>query len=374
MSTPEAEHQKPITIHDVAKLAEVSVATVSRVLNGYTTVDPLLADRVRIAAASLKYQPSKAARILAGSRSSLLGLLVTDIQNPFYMDLIRGVEEVARQHGYLLVICNTSEDSRQEEQYIQVLAAEAVAGAIIVPTQGRLPSLDLLKARRIPVVAVDRRVNDRFIDAVLIDNVAAAREAVAHLITNGYRRIGMVTGPRAATNTNERAQGYYQALQEAGIAFDPALEQRGSLMSSDTGEVLTNTLLDLDPPVDAIFTTNNRLSTGALRVLYARNKRIPEDVALVCFDEIHWPVPNLVSITTVMQSAYELGCTAASRLMQRLQKPDAPKQEIILQYQLMICASSGPRTTSNGTNSPFGKEDERKGDPSMSDDSKAPHL
>jgi LacI family transcriptional regulator len=351
MSTPEAQRQKPITIHDVAKLARVSVATVSRVLNGYTTVDPQLVKRVQDASQTLKYQPSKAARILAGSSSSLLGLLVTDIQNPFYMDLIRGVEEVARNHGYLLVICNTAEDAQQEEQYMRVLAAEQVAGAVIVPTQGHLPALELFKSRRIPIIAVDRRVNDRSIDAVLIDNVTAAREAVAHLIGNGYRRIGIVSGPKSPTNANERVLGYRQALQEADIPLDPTLEQRGPLLSADTGEMLTNKLLDLDPPVEAIFTANNRLTTGALRALYARNKRIPEDVALVCFDEIYWPVPNLVSITTVTQSAYELGCAAANRLLQRLQKPDASRQEIILQHQLEIRTSSSARVLAAETRS-----------------------
>lgn len=230
---------------------------------------------------------------------------------------------------------------------MRILAAEPVAGAIIVPTHGDLPALDLFKARHIPLVAVDRHVNDRTLDTVLINNVEAGKEAIAHLIANGYRRIGVVTGPTAPTNANERVLGYHLALQEAGIPLDPALEQRGSLMSADTGERLTNVLLDLDPPIDAIFATNNRLSTGALRALYARNKRIPDDVAIVCFDEIHWPVPNLVSITTVTQSAYELGCTAANRLIQRLQKSDFPRQEIIIQHQLSVRASSSPRTTTH---------------------------
>ncbi len=346
MSTSDSQDQKSITIHDVAKLAGVSVATVSRVLNGYTTVNPLFANRVREAATALKYQPGKATRTLTSrnSSSSLLGLLVSDIQNPFYMDLIRGVEEVVRQYGYLLVICNTAEDPRREEQYIQLLAAEPVAGIVVVPTQGCLPALEQLKVLHIPVVTVDRRINDHSIDAVLIDNMAAAKEVVAHLIGNGYRRIGIVAGTKAPTNANERVLGYRQALQEAGIPLDPALEQRGSLLSAESGEILANALLDLKPPVDAIFTTNNRFTTGTLRALYARNKRIPDDVALACFDEIHWPVPNPVPITAVIQSSYELGCAAANRLVQRLQKPEAPKQKIILQHQLAIHASSGPRS------------------------------
>ncbi len=343
-SATETQLQKPITIREVAKLADVSVATVSRVLNGSTRVDPQLAERVQAAVTTLKYRPSRAARVLAGRSSALLGLLVTDMQNPFYMDLVRGVEEVVQRHGYLLIICNTVEDPSKEELYIDVLAAQAVAGAIIVPTQERLPSLELLRARRIPAVIVDRRIKDRSVDTVLIDDVAAAKEAVTHLINNGYRRIGVITGPKAVTNATERILGYRQALQEAGIPLDSALEQRGSLINAEAGESLTHKLLNVDPPIDALLAANNRITVGALRALHTRNKRVPEDVALVSFGEVDWAVPDLMSITTVMQSPYELGSAAANRLLQRMQKPDAPKQEIILQHQLEVRMSSSPRS------------------------------
>lgn len=335
--------QKPITIREVAKLAGVSVATVSRVLNGSTTVDPALAERVQVAVAKLKYQPSRVARTLAGQGSTLIGLLVTDMQNPFFMDLIRGVEEVAQQHGYLVVVCNTLENAQKEAKYLEVLAAEPIAGAIVVPTHEQIEGIEHLRERNIPVVAVDRHVEDRSFDCVIIDNMAAAREAVAHLIANGYRRIGVLGGPKSVTNTNERVAGYRKALQDAGLPREAALEQRGTLIGAEVGIRLANKLLDLDPPVDAIFAANNRLTIGALRAIHARRKRIPEDIALVGFDEIDWALPELISITTVLQSAYELGSTAANRLIQRLQKPDAPRQEIVLQHQLSVGASSRPR-------------------------------
>src|SRR5579875_1855910 len=183
--------QKPITIREVAKQAGVSIATVSRVLNGSTTVDPVLAERVQTLVARLKYQPSRAARTLAGQASRLLGLLVTDMQNPFFLDLIRGVEEIAQQHDYLVVVCNTLENARKEARYLEALAREQIAGAIVVPTQGKIAGAEHLNKRQIPLVVVDRRVEDRTLDCVVIDNTAAAREAVAHLIANGYRRIGV---------------------------------------------------------------------------------------------------------------------------------------------------------------------------------------
>jgi LacI family transcriptional regulator len=259
--------------------------------------------------------------------------------------LMRGIEEEVRQNKYLLVMCNNPPDPRTEEQrqYIEILAAAPVAGVIIIPIQERMKELDLLKARSIPIVAVDQVIRDPLIDSVRIDNVTAAKEAVAHLIANGYRRIGVITGPRSASTANERLLGYHQALQEAGIKHSPALEQRGPF-TEETGQNATHSLLDLDPPVDAIFATNNRLTIAALRTLYTQRKRVPDDIALVGFDAIDWAVPDLFSITTVLQPAYELGRTAANRLIQRLRQPDTPRHEIILPHQLLIGESSRPRS------------------------------
>ena len=341
-TTDDLDNQKPVTMRSVAEQAGVSMATVSRVLNNSGPVDPLVADRVRAVMARLKYQPNGTARALASNKSVLLGLVIADIQNPFFIDLMRGVEEEVRRNGYLLVICNTTEDPRVEEQYIKILAAAPVAGAIIIPVRERLKALELLKARHIPVVAIDHRVQDPLVDSVRINNVLAAKEATTHLISNGYRRIAMISGPRYASTANERLAGYRQALQEAGIVPDARLEQRG-LYDEETGERLTHVLLDLDPPVDALLTANNRLTIGSVRTLYARHKHIPGDIALVSFDEAGWAIPDLLSITTVIQPAFEIGRTAASRLIQRLSRPDAPAQEIVLQHQLVIRDSSRPR-------------------------------
>jgi LacI family transcriptional regulator len=340
--------QRPVTMRTVAELAGVSMTTVSRVLNGSGPVAPQVAERVRAVIASLKYQPNRTARALASSRSAFIGLLTADIQNAFFLEVLRGIEEEVRQSGYLLVICNNPPDPQTEEQrqYIEIFIAAPVAGAIIIPVQEHLKELELLKARNIPVVAVDQPIHDPSIDSVRIDNVMAAKEAVAHLIANGYRRIAVITGPQSATTATERLLGYRQALQEAGIEHDPALEQRGPFIEK-TGQNATLSLLDLNPPVDAIFATNNRLTIGALRTLYTRRKRVPDDIAFVGFDRIDWAVPDMFSITTVLQPAYELGRVAANRLIQRLHQPDTPGQEIILPHQLLIGESSRPRRLPN---------------------------
>ncbi len=324
-TTDDVHKQKPVTMRQVAEQAGVSMATVSRVLNKSGPVDPLVAERVRTVMANLKYQPNRSARALASSKSVLLGLVLPDIQNPFFIDLLSGVEQEVQQNGYLLVTCSSPSDPRVQEQYIEVLAAAPVAGAIIVPMQGKLRALELLKDRHIPVVAVDQRVRDASVDSVRIDNVTAAKEAVAHLISNGYRRIGIITGPPSASTANERLLGYRHALQEAGIVPVAALEQRGPYYE-ETGQRLMHVLLDLDPPVDAILTANNRLTIGALRTLYARGKRVPDDIALVGFDEVRWAIPDLMWITTVVQPSYDIGRVAANRLIQRLHQPEASAQ------------------------------------------------
>lgn len=351
MPRPSRSNQEPPTrrptVKDVAREAGVSTATVSRVLTGTGTVDDALAERVRAACVALQYRPNSAARALARGTSAIIGLLVTEFRNPFFMDIVHGVEDVTQEHGYLLVLCNSKEDQGREGEYIELLCAERVAGAIVVPTTDRKPILRPLVDTGIPVVCVDRRVRDRAIDTVLIDNTGAAREAVAHLIGNGYHRIGIVTGPDRTTTARERLEGYRSALRDAGIVPDPELERRGPF-TEERGRQLTSELLGLTPAVDALLIGNNRLMQGALDAIYAHGLRIPEDIAVVGFDDVPWMTPGSVSLTTVTQPAYELGSTAALRLIQRLKHPtDLARQETILTYRLQIGDSSRPRLGDN---------------------------
>jgi LacI family transcriptional regulator len=331
------------TVKDVARHAGVSTATVSRVLTGINAVDGALAERVRAACAALQYRPNSAARALVRGKSAMIGLLVTEFRNPFFMDIVHGVEDVTQEHGYLLVLCNSKEDPDREGQYIELMCAEQVAGAIVVPTTDRKPILTPLVDSGIPVVCVDRRVRDRAIDTVLIDNTAAAREAVTHLIGNGYHRIGLVTGPDRTTTAWERLEGYRGALRDAGITADPELERRGPY-NEDTGRALTTELLNLAPAVEALLIGNNQLMKGALSAIHAHGLRIPEDIAVVGFDDVSWMTPGSVSLTTITQPAYEMGSTAALRLIQRLKHPEQlARHETVLTYRLQVGDSSRPR-------------------------------
>ncbi len=337
------------TIQDVAQHAGVSIATVSRVLNGTTYVNEEVAARVRAAVKELHYQPSRAAQALRANRSRIIGLLISDIQNPFFTALIRGVEDVANRNKYSLILCNSDENPHKEQQYIEVLCAERVAGAIVVPTSENAQKLRMFREHEIPFVSVDRRVKDRTTDAILIDNVNGAYEAVKHLIANGYRRIGVITGPVSTTTGRERLEGYRKALQEAGIAYDPTLERIDDFKSRG-GHACANALLDLEQPVDALFVTNNLMTLGALEAIHERHLRIPDDVAIVGFDEMPWAALSSISLTTVTQPVYELGSTAALRLFQRLQDPLAfTRQEIMLSPVLQVRDSTRPKISAEHT-------------------------
>ena len=331
-------------INDVAKRAGVSIATVSRVLNGSARVNSDIKKRVEDAMEALAYQPHPAARSLRTNRSRIIGLLISDIQNPFFMGLIRGVEDEAQRHEYSLILCNSSESPQREQQYLEVLYTERVAGAIIVPTREQLgeETLGRFQERGIPLVAVDRRVKDKNVDAILVDNVRGAREAVSHLIANGYRRIAAITGPMNITTGHDRLEGYRQALQAAGLPIDPTIERCGTF-KVESGEALAEELLELEPAIDALFVGNNLMTLGALKSIHALGLRVPEDVALVGYDDIQWAQIGSVSLTTVMQPVYELGSTAALRLFQRLQNPAQSRQEIILTPTLRVRGSSRPK-------------------------------
>jgi LacI family transcriptional regulator len=331
------------TIHDVAKMAQVSISTVSRVLNGTAFVNSEIRKRVEEAMQELEYQPSPAARSLRVNRSRIIGLLISDIQNPFFMSLIQGIEDEAHRNGYSVLLCNSNEDPHRERQYLEVLCAERVAGALIVPTRERLEAgLADFRKHNIPVVAVDRRIKDKGVDAILVDNILGAREAVAHLIQNGYRRIGAITGLQTITTGRERTEGYRQALEEAGLLFDPALVC-GGVFQRESGYTLAQELLALTPPLDALFVGNNLIGMGALDAIHEKRLRVPEDIAFVGYDELPWTAPGFGSLTTVAQPVYELGHTAAQRLFQRLQKTGSQsRQEIILTPTLTIRNSSRP--------------------------------
>jgi DNA-binding LacI/PurR family transcriptional regulator len=329
----------PTKIEDVARQAGVSTATVSRVLSGKPYVSDALRQRVLETIRELDYRPSRVARSLRVQRSRIIGLIISDIQNPFFTSVVRAVEDVAQQRGYAVFLCNSDEDVDKESTYIELMLAEQVAGMIVSPTASSNEVYRRLVEQRVPVVAIDRRVDGVPMDTVVSDNVHAACAVVSHLIENGYRRIGAILGVPGASTGAERHQGYVTALAHHGVPLLPELVCSG-LPRSQNGYELTLELLAQSQPPDAIFTGNNLLTIGALRAIHEAGLGIPDDVALAGFDEMDWMFLVKPALTVVMQPAYEMGQRAAELLLERIVDPDRAPQAVVLQSTVKVRESS----------------------------------
>ena len=324
-----------VTIKDIAKHAGVSTATVSYVINRTKYVSPELTERVQNAIEHLGYRPNRIARSLRIQNTTTVGLIISDIQNTFFTSLVRAVEDVAYEHNHSIVLCNTDETVEKEDLYIDLMLAEQVAGVIISPARETENSIHRLIQANIPVVAVDRRIPDLDVDTVLIDNVSAACEIVSHLIEDGHRRIGALVGPSDITTGRERYQGFVMALATHHLPLLPELVRIG-LPRESFGYRATMELLNLPEPPTALFLGNAYLALGSLKAIHQQELRIPEEIALVAFDEMEWTSLVKPGLTVVAQPIYELGKVAADLLFERLENNDLPPRERILEHTLMV--------------------------------------
>jgi LacI family transcriptional regulator len=325
------------TIVDVAREADVSTATVSRVLNGTSGVSADRAGRVRDAAARLGYVPCGSARALRRQQATVWAAIVPDIANPFFTALVRGIEDVARVRNHRLVLCNSDEDLEREASYLDIVIAERMAGVVIAVASNRDSSLAPLIERGVPTVAVDRRPSGSRLDSVVVDNRSGAAEAVTHLLAMGCRRVGCITGPRRVSTSTERLEGYRDALVAHGLPVDRALVRRADF-KEDGGSRATRSLFESSTPPDALFIANNPMAVGALRALRDLDLVVPRDVALVAFDDSPWTTLTRPELTVVAQPAYEIGRVAAELLAT---SSDArPARTIVLSPTLVVRASS----------------------------------
>ncbi|MDA0643178.1 MULTISPECIES: LacI family DNA-binding transcriptional regulator [Nonomuraea] len=326
------------TIYDVARHAGVSAATVSRVVNGRSSVDPALAERVRQAMGELKYRPNAVARNLRRSQTTLWAVIISDIGNPFFTAMVRGVEDVAQKAGFSVVLCNSDEDPAKEGKYVTAALNDQMAGVIISPS-GRGTHVNRLVEAGVPVVVIDRLPRGVAVDTVMVDNEHGAQLATGHLIEAGYERIACVTGPRRLSTAAQRLRGYQRALRAAGrkvrtelIRFADFREEGGYAAMAD--------LLRQDPRPDAVFAANNLMTVGAVECLVDQGVRIPQEVGVAGFDNIPWAHLVRPTLTTVDQPTYELGRTAALLLAERITEPTRPASSVTLHTQLHVRESS----------------------------------
>lgn len=324
---------------DVARRAGVSTATVSRVLNGQSQVDPHLAAAVKTAVRDLGYRPSRVARSLRTRRNRVLALLISDVRTgPFFGDVVRGVEDVAYAAGYSLFLCNTDEDGAKEASYIELAVAESVAGVILTPS-GPGTDISPLTAFDVPVVLVDRLLPTHQADSVVVDNVSGSYDAVTHLVTGGYRRIACITGPLGIFTALQRQLGYVRALEDAGIKLDKALLREADFREAG-GKRAMEDLLALARRPDAVFVTNHLMTIGALQAITEAEVLIPDGIGVVSFDDMPWSSLLRPPLTAVAQPAYDLGVESARLLLSRIEGYSGAARTVTLSPSLRVRKSS----------------------------------
>jgi len=327
------------SIKKVAEEAGVSTATVSRVLSDKPHVRPELRQRVLAAMQDLDYRPNLVARSLRVQKSSIIGLIVSDIRNPFFTYVSRAVEDVAHAQGMSIFLCNSDENPDKEVLYLKQMRGENVAGIIFSPTRQIADTFSELVVTDQPMVIIDRRVHNANVDNVLIDNVESAYRLAEHLIMHGYRRIAALFGI-ASTTGRERRKGFVQALRDHAVEPDPELVSFVNAREED-GYQATLKLLALPDRPEAIFTSDGLLATGTFRALRESGLVIPDEIAFVTFDDTPWTGLVEPPVTVVQQPTYEIGKTATELLLERIQDPSRSTRQVVLQSTLVVRRSCG---------------------------------
>jgi LacI family transcriptional regulator len=329
----------PTTIKSVAAAAGVSPATVSRVLNGNADVGADLRDRVLAAVSELGYRPNGAARSLRTRATLVLGIIISDITNPFFTSLVRGMEDAAQEAGYSVVLANADEDLGKESRYLEVAAAEQMAGVVLSPASSTQTRLDVLTERNIPIVTIDRRIRGAQCDSVTVNNREVSRAATAHLVEQGCKRIAFVAGPTVTTTARDRLAGYTAALKDAGRDVDESLIVSGDFRI-EGGYEATRRVLDSRRRPDGLFISNNLMTIGALDALAEAELSAPEDLAFVGFDDVTWALGRRAQVTAVQQPTYDIGRRAATLLLARIKGDESEPHRIVLPAELVVRSSS----------------------------------
>ena len=329
------------TITDVANLANVSIATVSRVLNETGPVSPELERRVLDAVKKLSYQPNTMARSLRRSESLTIGVLIPDSRNPYFAELAKAIEDACSLEGYTVVLCNTDEQPEKAVNYLNTLYQQRVAGLIVVTPGQIVPQLQRLLDRGFPLVIADRPLPLLEADTVTADHYHGAQQAMQHLVDLGHRRIGFLVTDRYLETIKLRWAGVEDTLRTAGITVEDRYIYHQADFLPESGYEGAKALLCQETPPTAIFAFNDLMAYGVLHYAHTHGLQIPEHVSVVGFDDILISSHTVPSLTTVAQPKYELGQKAAKFLLRRIQKSEVSIENIILPTKLIVRASTG---------------------------------
>jgi len=333
------------TLKDVAREAGVSVTIASRVLGNYGYFSEETKSKVLKAARKLSYKPDAIARGLKTRQTKAIGVIISDVLTFFFTTLVRGIEDVASQSGYSVILCNSDEDPVKERGYLLALYERNVDGLIVSPSTGNHSYLKKLSRGGMPLVLVDRKIRGLKVPTVIVDSQTGSYEATNYLISLGHRRIGIITGLKGITTSEERLAGYKKALKENHIPLDPELIKEGNYRREKTRKVAQDFIRMKHSPT-ALFVCNEPMTSEALLVLRENKVKIPEEIAIIGFDDPVWAPLTEPALTTVSQPSYSMGTLACQTLLKEIRRASRnkmPSEDIILKPSLIIRESSGGR-------------------------------
>jgi len=322
------------TIKEVARRARVSVGTASNVISGSAPVSAKLRERIEKAIRELDYQPNHVARSLKVRQTRMLGMVLSDITNPFFPQMVRGAEDAALRHNYLLVTFNTDDHPEREKQILSVLRTRRVDGILLVmaPSDGDDSHIRKAIAAGTRIACLDRVSDGLAVDSVCTNNVKGAEMCVRHLISMGHRRIGIITGSPVVQTARDRLKGYMNSLREAGIPIDEGLIGKGDFRMETGYRASKDLLLGALRPT-AIFASNAMMGLGVVKATEELGLRCPEDVAIAMFDDLPFAEALRPHLTAVAQPAYSIGFQGAELLIQRIEGKVRQKQPVSIRLE-----------------------------------------
>jgi len=332
--------RKLSTLKEVAKLVGVSTTTVSYVINKRRFVSKETRTKILKAINKLGYRPNIVARSLRSGKTGTVGIMVCDLRNPFFAEILQGIETYMSREGYNIIVMNTDYDFNKEKESTEIFYAKQTEGAIIIPGGNSNENIKFLIERNIPVVLLDKRVKNLNVDIVLVNNIGGSRQLIEHLISLGHKRIGIITGPLSFTTGEERLEGYLKVLRKHSIPEDKDLIRIGDF-KKQSGYLLTLELLSLTLPPTAIFACNNTMGLGAMEAIKKRKIHIPEEIGLVIFDDLPWFKYSDPPLTVIAQPSVRIGETAGKLLVNQIRKKRKKPKEVTLDVQFKIRESAG---------------------------------
>jgi LacI family transcriptional regulator len=326
-------------MREVAERAGVSVTTVSHVVNNTRTVSPETRSRVEEAMQTLGYQPNVLARSLRRGVTHTIGIILPDSANPYFAEVVRGIEDTSFVQGYSVILCNSDNDLEKEHHYTNVLVEKQVDGIIFVAAGLSTENIQDLCERGVPLILVDRHVPNVQVDKVLADNQQGGWLATRHLIDLNHRSIACIGGPTGVRLSSERVAGYRQALESADIDYDPKWIMEGDFQYQ-SGYSCAKELFHQQPSPTAIFACNDLMAIGAYRFAHEKNLLVPEQLSIVGFDDVRLAAYTNPPLTTIRQSKRKMGTQAAKLLLERIAQQDLEPRQVILGTELVIRGST----------------------------------